>query len=352
MSRKSSILVLALALAFNLSADAKIWRINNTVGVAADFINVADAVNSASVLPGDTLYIEPSRIDYSGSVTLNKRLILIGTGYFLDPANLSTPANTGLQATPYPANHAPSITIANGGNGSVISGLMVGGITINPTSAPVNLLIERCLVGTINFSAGTHSGITVRKCFFPNAAINATVGSVSNFTCENTIFFYTFGYLNMPILTGNNNIVRNNTFYQVGVNQVIPNCYIANNIFQDGGNPTFTNSIVKNNLFSGNPSLSGTATNNLVNVNMNDVFQLGSGSLDSRVILKAGSPAIGAGLTVGAVVSPDCGAYGATDPYRLSGIPGIPTIYSLTVPTSIPSGTPTMNVTFSTKNNN
>ena len=85
---------------------------------------------------------------------------------------------------------------------------------------------------------------------------------------------------------------------------------------------------------------------------MADVYVLGTtGSLDSRLALKAGSPAIGAGLTVGAVVSPNCGAYGATDPYILSGIPNIPSIYALTVPVSIPSGTTTMNVTFSTRNN-
>ncbi len=77
-----------------------------------------------------------------------------------------------------------------------------------------------------------------------------------------------------------------------------------------------------------------------------------TGGWDSRMMLKAGSPAIGAGVTVGTIVSPDCGAFGATDPYKLSGIPNIPTIYSLSAPTSIPSGTNSMNVTFSTRNNN
>lgn len=68
--------------------------------------------------------------------------------------------------------------------------------------------------------------------------------------------------------------------------------------------------------------------------------------------LKAGSPALAAGLTVGTVVTPDCGAFGATDPYKLSGIPNIPSIYTLTVPVSIPAGTNSMNVTISTRNNN
>jgi hypothetical protein len=86
---------------------------------------------------------------------------------------------------------------------------------------------------------------------------------------------------------------------------------------------------------------------------MTNVYTGGStGSQDSRTVLKPGSPAIGAGLTVGAVVSPDCGAFGATDPYKLSGIPNTPTIYTLSVPVSIPSGSASMNISFSTKNNN
>jgi len=85
---------------------------------------------------------------------------------------------------------------------------------------------------------------------------------------------------------------------------------------------------------------------------MANVYAGGTSSIDSRVVLKTGSPAIGAGLTVGAVVNPDCGAYGATDPYKISGMPNIPSIYTLTVPTSIPSGSATMNVTFSVRNNN
>jgi len=77
-----------------------------------------------------------------------------------------------------------------------------------------------------------------------------------------------------------------------------------------------------------------------------------TGSFDTRLKLKAGSPASGTGLSVGTVINPDCGAFGGTDPYIPSGIPAIPTIYTFTAPTSIPSGSPTMNITFSTRNNN
>ncbi|MBS1566787.1 MAG: hypothetical protein JST39_20550, partial [Bacteroidetes bacterium] len=124
------------------------------------------------------------------------------------------------------------------------------------------------------------------------------------------------------------------------------------NIF---GTPSsnFINCTIKNNLFAAAQTLPGTATGNQINVNMANVYVYGTtGSQDTRTQLKPGSPAIAAGLTVGAVTTPDCGAFGATDPYRLSGIANIPTIYTLTVPTSIPSGSTTMSVTLSTRNNN
>ncbi|MEQ1554417.1 MAG: hypothetical protein ABL929_09580, partial [Ferruginibacter sp.] len=74
-------------------------------------------------------------------------------------------------------------------------------------------------------------------------------------------------------------------------------------------------------------------------------------STDGQWRLKAGSPAIAAGETV-LGITPDCGAYGTADPYVLSGIPPIPTIYLLTVPAAIASNATTMPITISTKSNN
>ena len=46
---------------------AKIWRVNNNTGVVADFTTFTAAVNSASVLSGDTIHIEPSATSYGAS---------------------------------------------------------------------------------------------------------------------------------------------------------------------------------------------------------------------------------------------------------------------------------------------
>ncbi|HNU87663.1 MAG TPA: hypothetical protein PKJ94_05215, partial [Ferruginibacter sp.] len=79
-----------------INTSAKIWRINNT-GVPADFTSPQTAVNSASVVNGDTLHIEASGASYGG-LTLTKQLVIIGNGYLL--GTLGANANPDLQANP------------------------------------------------------------------------------------------------------------------------------------------------------------------------------------------------------------------------------------------------------------
>ncbi|MET0463291.1 MAG: hypothetical protein ABW007_09050 [Chitinophagaceae bacterium] len=334
------------------AVDAKIWRINNNVGINADFTTLHEAVGASVVVAGDTLYFEPSATDYqTNSISVSKRLVMVGPGYFHDPANTFAPANPGLQVSTGDAR-LTFFRLAAGAAGSKFIGLSLpGGVYFNETS---DIVFERCIIGAyVQFETGTNDKITFRKNFFyGNAVGNSPTVTITNFVCENNIF-YNNGHISLDRLAGTGNIFRNNSALNGSNGFVLVNTYIANNIFGTFSVAVLTNSTVKNNFFQMNQPLSGTATNNVINQDMADVFVGGTtGSFDSRFVLKAGSPAIGAGLTVGSVVTPNCGAYGGPDPYKLSGIPNIPTIYTLTVPTSIPSGTATMNVTFSTRNNN
>ncbi|HEU4470794.1 MAG TPA: hypothetical protein VFR58_06925 [Flavisolibacter sp.] len=347
MLRISS-LVLVLMLFKN--AEAKIWRVNNNAGVIADFNSFAAAMASASVVNGDTIHIEPSATQYPGA-TVSKRLVIIGAGYLLDPANTSFPGNAGLQASVLVSNTG-TISLVAGSEGSKIMGITFASITVGNLVAPTNLVIERCFAtGPIAFSNGSYSNVTIRKCFFSDRWIEQTSGSMTGFVCENNIFHSSFAYINLGTLTGTGNIFRNNSLNGVGVNSTLANCYVANNIFGSVA-INLTNCVVKNNFFSTNQTLPGTAVGNQVNVVMSNVYQL-TGSFDGQYALKAGSPALNAGVTVGGI-TPNIGAYsgGGIDSYVPSGIPNIPTIYQLTVPTSIPTGTATMNVTISTRNNN
>lgn len=346
----SSLVAALLLTAF--SAQAKIWRINNNAGVVADFTSFNAAAGSASVAAGDTLYFEPSTAVYgTGSFTLTKRLVVVGPGFFLDPANASTPGNAGLQVATEDSELS-FFRMGAGSDGSKFLGITLSGSTyMNGAS---NVIFEKVYFPAgIYFESGTNDAVSFRKCFFNNGVNISSSGTVviTNFVCENNIF-YNGAYITLTTLTGSGNIFRNNSI--VGGNPfTLVNSYVANNIFGTGSQTAFTNCTIKNNLFQIAQALPGTATGNQLSVNMANVYVGGTtGSLDSRTDLKAGSPALAAGLTIGSVITPDCGAFGATDPYKLSGIPNIPTIYALTVPISIPSGSATMNVTFSTRNNN
>jgi hypothetical protein len=345
------ILFITVSIIISVNTSAKIWRVNNNAGVAADFTTFNAAVISASVLAGDTIHIEPSATSYGGTGTLAKRLVIIGVGYFLDPTNATTPANTGLQVATQDCK-LDFFRIGSGANNSKFLGVTIqGSIYFNGAS---NISFEKVYFPSgPYFENGTNDGVSFRKCFFNNSAAisSAAIAVITNFICENSVF-YNGSYITTTQLSGSGNIIRNNSI--VGGNAfTLTNCYVANNIFAIGSQSTFTNCVIKNNLFQIAQTLPGTATGNQLSVNMTNVYVGGTtGSLDSRSALKAGSPAIAAGLTVGAVVTPDCGAYGATDPYKLSGIPNIPSIYALTVPTAIPSGSTSMNITFSTRNNN
>lgn len=349
---KKTLLLAAFIIAAFSNSYAKIWRVNNNAGILADFTTVTAAISSASVVDGDTLHIESSTASYpvSGNV-IPKSLVYIGVGYFLDPADAGAPANTGLQVATGLSN-LQFLRLGAAASGSKFIGITFSGsLYMNGAS---NVTLDRCfVVSGIYFENGTNDNFQFRKSFIANSNQISMSGTatVTNFICENNIFF-NHAFVNMPNLSGSGNIFRNNSM-SGGNGMTLVNTYVANNIFSVNPQCSFTNCTIKNNLFQANQTLPGSATNNQVSVNMANVFVGGStGSLDSRYQLKAGSPAIGAGLTIGSVVTPDCGAFGATDPYKLSGIPNIPTIYTLNVPISIPSGSPTMNVSFSTRNNN
>ena len=69
---------LAILLCVAPIASAKIWRLDNVQN--ADFSSITTAHSSAA--SGDTVYVAGSVNNY-GSVTLTKKLTIIGPGYFL-----------------------------------------------------------------------------------------------------------------------------------------------------------------------------------------------------------------------------------------------------------------------------
>lgn len=323
---------LLIATIFSKSVNAKVWRVNNNAGVNADFTQLSTAISNASVQNGDTIYLEGSTTTYSAA-TLNKRLVIIGPGYFLNE-------NAGLQASINESTIA-SISLDSLGSGSVFLGIRTGQIYTN--SNPDNITISRC-----NLSVSTNNSV-------PNSKLSNWVISKSQigginfgnaaYVFENLQVINCFINSAVSIASNINNLFRNNIFFN---HVTLSNCYISNNIFLNFPTLTLTNCTVKYNMAQANALPAG--NNNQNSITQASLFTL-TGSSDARFQLRAGSPAIGAGEPVNGV-TPDIGAFGTADPYRLSGIPPIPTIYALTVPASVPSSATTMTITISTRSNN
>lgn len=142
---------------------------------------------------------------------------------------------------------------------------------------------------------------------------------------------------------------------------ICKDCVFQNNIFHkpdiaDYGSYNY----FANNIFSSKSSERGmpVGNNNQFEVDMANVYLAGISSLpdvsadppaglshDGQYQLKTGCPAVNAGVINGTPV--DCGAFGGAAPYILSGMPGIPSIYSLTVPAKVNIGTSTISISLS-----
>ncbi|MBL7728300.1 MAG: hypothetical protein JNM68_11460 [Dinghuibacter sp.] len=329
------------------SAQAKIWRVNNNAGIAADFNNYSTAIASALVLNGDTLYLEASATGYS-SGTLSKRLVVISNGYFLGGAG----ANPNLQANTNGTFFTSALSFDSLSAGSVFLGVgMNVDLWLDPRAD--NVTFERCRFNSISWNtqaastANRAQNIIFNKCYF-NGASTTPLFYYDNLQITNCIVN---GSLNFASSNIGSALMRNNLFRGSALINIF-NTYFANNIILDivPGNFNPLNSTLKNNIAENNLLPVGNGNQNNITEASLFVGPTGNSTDGQWQLLPVTSPAIGAGETVGGI-TPDCGPFGTADPYRLSGIPPIPTIYSLTVPNNVGVGQP-LNITVSTRSNN
>lgn len=360
--KKAIINLLFILFLIPITTQAKVWRVNSSI--SADFGTLDAAM--VSYANNDTLYLEPSATNYTISndiLNSNTRLVtIIGNGY-----NLTD--NSGLQA-----NTLSSIISATNSTGLFIrSNIKFVGITFasqvlldfNPggNNRYENVAFESCLfknsIQTISSPQTFINNLHFTKNYFLNSVVirfsTSFFQSITNFVFENNIatndFVLDGDGLNTSV---KDKLIRNNVFLGSAFCNL---AYLANNIFATpiSGTSTFNLSIFNNNLIAGNTDLSSlnfvSFNNNLINVDPSNVFQNFSLSTkDKSFQLKAGSPAIGAGIPNGSTPV-DCGAFGGPNPYKLSGIPAIPSIYELQAPSSVRPGND-MQINLKSRSNN
>jgi len=330
--KKYGIFTLAMMLMAVLSF-AKIWRVNNNLGVSANFTTAQAANDAAAVLAGDTIHLEPSITSY-GSLTTNKRLTWISTGAFLAVhPNQQFSNNIG---------RVDGINVYGSGNlanNSVFHIYINGAANIDAS----NIRIDRCFVGsTVNLSAyvsGLGTSLVVINSWIQ---VNVIIDQGNNNVVTNNIIGnYISSNTNNQLTVFTHNVI--NAIY--GSPSTVTNAIVENNIFNNTESPyTFDNCTVQFNM-SGVANVLPAGNNNQNGIPMANVFVNNLGADDVSFVLKAGSPAIGAGSS-----GVNLGAFGGGSPFKLTLQPAIPAIYKIQAPAA-PAGN-TLNVTFSTKSNN
>jgi hypothetical protein len=316
---KRLLLVISIAMLVAITSQAAKWRVNNTGG-GADFSNITDAQSAAA--SGDTIYIEGSSLQYT-TPSLTKKLVIIGPGFFLVD-NSNTQANKN-------SARISGFTFNSGSMGSIIQGVeIVGIVTISVDS----ITLKR---NYIHYSSTGYKGVVLAS---------GTKGSVitQNYIV-NSANYAAYGALTIESSSIGHIISNNYMVNSSGTGGAYPSllmnsnaqAQIVNNVF--GSMVTIVNSSFHNNILTiGSFESSGSVVthnignstqfplpDNLQSVDMNLVFDLANTSTDGKyqLIGEVGTnPAIGYG-----VLGEDCGMFGGSNPYVLSGVPALPSVY-------------------------
>lgn len=339
---------LVIALVFSQNAQATVRRVNNNAGITGPNIYTTIQAAHDAAVAGDTLAVEPSATDY-GSLIATKQLFIYGNGYFLTNPNLQ--ANTN----PSPVTN---ITLNANTSGTTITGLGINTVTVSSGLTNINVtrnyIVNVVLVGTAN-------SINITQNYFYNGANAYAISSTTPNNQHSIVVRNNIFYRGVSLTANTSGVFENNTLW----GQSLGCCIAATGYVFEMYNFQVRNNIIARtfvgNCGCGNTAIVFNANNNSPienNIGTATQFPAGNGnvlnatgilvatgSTDTYFQLAPGSPAVGAG--VGGV---NCGAYGGNDPYRTSGVPALPSIYQLTVPSS--TTTNTLNVIISTRSNN
>jgi hypothetical protein len=371
-----------------IAAEAKIRRVGYFGNPVANTDYTTFALAHTAATNNDTILIFPGA---SAVGDITKKLYIFGTGYWLDPN--STPKGNANQQAFASAALGGIIYFKTGSAGSVVAGLNFVGNTIyigvdnitirrnrdvtvnlaynaNNGGTPIiinNLALLENYELTINHSYNIvgfgQNNLNISNNFMESFNLNTTNNSY-NGSISNNVWVYDAtaaaggangGSATLSTATdlylGNGAFLFANNILVSYTNANAASNYNYFNFF-GGGNTVFNYNVI---LQSYNAISLGAGTGNVIVpvANVANIFQdfplIGTNSADARYQLKANSPALQTNRP-GATV--DAGMYGGSSPYRLSMLPPIPSIYSLSSPQgNNPTGN-TIQINVSTKGNN
>lgn len=317
MKAHYSFVVLFLCVGIS-SAFGAVLRVNNQIPTDHSqkiYASIQEAHDQGQ--SGDTLMVEGSPVVYA-TATFTKKLVVFGTGYFLDE-------NPETQASQSPSR-VGQINLNAGSEGTFLIGLtFTSGSSANrPTISVNDITVMRCyLMYPIFFSSnGNLLNISIIQNYFQGSALNlsSSATSFSNVVFNNNVVN---GVLQPG--SGENRVfsqVNHNIFRGTSTNTVnIRTALFRNNIIATNASVTILSGAVQNNLTLGS-QLNGIGTGNQAYTAVQLFVGEQGSSLDGQYQLKPDSPYLTAGFG-----NEEPGIFGSNLPYVLSGIPPIPTIY-------------------------
>ncbi|MGL4629978.1 MAG: hypothetical protein ACRCVT_02135 [Leadbetterella sp.] len=312
--KKVSLFLLGLIL--SLQGYSNILRVNNNPGVVLVTNKVFSSFFAANSFAssGDTIYLEPSDINY-GNITLNKKITIIGPGYLLSK-NPNTPFDKRT------ASFSNISTSNNNIDGTKLFGFEVknsagvyGDITLSVSANDVEIF--GCIFNDLRVSSGN----TARSFNISNNIILNNIRHLGTTTGYSGCNFSNNIILGSVSESDNDNIFKNNIIYG---GATFLGKFFNNIIFQNNtvgfefnqSSKVFNNVCVGCTGTSANNNFFTTAASTIFNTaeprNLDDLR-------DDAFQLPSISPAKGKG--VGGI---DCGVFAGATPYVLSGIPPYP----------------------------
>lgn len=377
---KQSIILLILISVFN-NAHATIRRVGFTATIqpvnGLDYLNFQIAHDQSE--NGDTIQLYPGADGPNYTGIISKRLVITGPGYLTNSYYTTTSTelvNTQLQNLPGFIGSC-NFTIETGSAGSIIEGLNNVTITTSALSPEErsNITVRRCKNAKIVFNnVGLCNNWRIAQCLdlavVQLAPSNTFTGnrSISNLKIENSVLTAEGLTLSTsPTGTYSGDSIINCVFKSgaalslSGAPVLVQNSIFQGQTFTAVNNAVFIRNITTLTTASNPIFTNAGGSNNQANANLALIFQgfpittgnQNSFSQDARFVLTASNIAKNTGQIPGTTTATDCGIFGGSNPYRLSGIPPIPVYIRLDAPkVIIDNGVTNYVVTFTINSNN
>ncbi|MBO6073952.1 MAG: hypothetical protein J6P74_02310 [Paludibacteraceae bacterium] len=346
-------ILMAAVLTVSVVAGAKNWRINYDENSGADFKTLKAACESAEVMKGDVLYMEPG-FHYGSEAdnTITKSgLKIVGPGW-----GFKTNAGEAMEIVT--THFLSAISISADSVHLVGINLERRRILLDKTSSQSNpqksVTIERCRCYTIYAQKSYFSNLIIRNNFIDDGlSINAGSSngcSVNQSLIEGNIILgaSSIGYESIGSRFDHNTLIGGSGSNKL-INSGNGGFQITNNILINKANSTYVfndydATVVHNNVFSitqaayeadaassyptyskysADQCVGATEANTFVNKTTGEYFDEAM-----RYFVQEGNVAKTADVNGG-----ECGAFGGAHPYVLNGRPvGIPYLYDVDVP--------------------